>query len=115
MRIGVILGSSSGMIRRMIVPTDGEVIDPSHVRMGETLIEIEAASVDIGVVAEAVTAATGRAPPNPRCAVVRNGRVVGIISADPAIDMVPDAELVLSGAAQVGMTYDPVAGFQAAE
>jgi hypothetical protein len=100
------------MIRRVIIPDGDEAIRRSHALPDETLVEIDVASLDPVEIEDSVEVATGKKPPSTRCAVVRDGRVVGIIAADPNIDAVEGCDLVLSDNAIVGMVYEAGAGFR---
>lgn len=110
--VGIVYATGSGIVRRVIVPTiDTELDHPSHVGPQEAMLKIATPKVirrdgypDLAAARAHVALVTGKPSPSGRCAVVTNGLVTGIIMADPDIDAIPGAVLVLSEVAQVGWT-----------
>ncbi len=108
--VWVVYSQRSGVIRRVVLPDPGErVID--HMRPGECVAAIPNTVLmpdgtpDMAKVRQAMLAVTGTEPPEPRCAVIRDGMVINVIMADPEIDHVEGCALVLDDEASIGWTW----------
>jgi hypothetical protein len=111
-KIGVVYGTKSKIVRRVIIPDDDSELDnPLHVGNGETLEKIPMGPHDHGTISKLL----GTNPDHnaSRCAVVHpSGQVVKAIHADPEIDSVDNHPgfknhvLILHREADVGWTYD---------
>ena len=114
--VAVIYATGSKEIRRIVLPdNDSELNDPALVGKGESMLVVARKTITAPGDAElAVLAKTGIAPPDPASAVVdAQGNVVGLIAADPAVDVLLDKTVSLVGEAQgvaVGDTYNKVTG-----
>lgn len=117
-KFGIVYATASAQIRRYIYPTLSDSEISNHpLQPGESLT-----TCNIGpyassaawqtAITNAVTAAAGKAPGDPRCCVIDgSGKVVEVIMADPAIDTVSGMTLVNSSVANVGWTWTAGGGF----
>lgn len=96
-KFAIVYASGSKAIRRIIVADDElSLDDDTHpIGPGETKLVVNSSDHTLEACKAHVKQATGVHPPDLRCAVVRNNVVEHIIHADPDIDSLPDAELVL--------------------
>ncbi len=103
--IGIVYGTLSGIIRRVIVPDDdAELSGGAHpIGNGETLLVVAKSDAPtMSDIPAAVEAAIGRPTPSGRVAVVTDGIVTAVIHADPLIDVIAGSTLVASDTAVVG-------------
>lgn len=109
---GVIYGTQTGIMRRIIVP-DNDATLQSHVLPGESLLVIDTAAVKPAEIAgqanAALTALLGKVPPSGRAAVVKNGVVVNVLIIDHVLETIPGATLVPSETADIGDQYNGTA------
>jgi hypothetical protein len=114
---GAVYSIATGQIRRYYYPTDDSQIATYPLLPGEAIVSISRgpypnAAAWQTAVTTAVTNAAGKAPGNPRCAMIdANGNVVGVIMADPSIDSVSGMTLVNTTVADVGWTWTIGGGF----
>jgi hypothetical protein len=104
-QIGIVYATGSGILRRLIVPDDdAELVDKHPVALGETMLVVSAKTIKNQADVEAAVALViGKPVPSARCAVVdAAGTVVNVIMADPALDSVSGATLVLDQVAVLG-------------
>lgn len=105
-KIGVVYATSSGMLRRWIVPDDdSELSEKRHpLARGEAMLLVDRTTIKSQADIEAAVAAvTGKGVPSPRCAVIDAlGNVESVIMADPAIDALPGKALMLHADAEPG-------------
>lgn len=98
-KTGIVYATKSGIIRRVIVPTnDTELTDPRHAGRGETLIIVDRKSLrSLNDIEAAVAKSFGKKPADSRCVVVdeKTAMVVGNIHCDPELDALPDLLLLL--------------------
>lgn len=109
-QVGIVYGCDSGLLRRTVVPGPNERPLVS-LAPGECALTLDRAA--LGDLSEkagsaAIIAATGKTPTTNRSVLIDKGVVVGAIKADPAIDNIPDVQLVLHDEASVGDKYDGV-------
>lgn len=107
-RAYIIYGALSGIVRRVVVPDPGEVIDiQKHLGVGEDFTFDDLPEGRIGIdVAEVMQRTKGITPLSPRCVVVdQNNDVTRVIAADPLIDTLPGVTLVRHPMADVGWKY----------
>ncbi len=117
---GIVCSTVNAQIRRYVYPdTDAQMNTAANVGVGETLVlcgigPYPNTAAWFAAVNAAVTTALGKAPGNPRCAVIDGtGNVVDVIMADPTIDSVPGMMLVLDANAGPGWTWTIDGGFVA--
>lgn len=107
-QVGFVYGCDSGLLRRTIVPGPGER-PVAGLAPGECLMAADRARLaDLSeqTAAATIAAATGKTPTTSRAVIVAGNVVVGAIKADPAIDSVPNALLLLHEEAMPGDKYD---------
>lgn len=110
---GVVYATGSKMIRRIIVPDNDAQLQSGFAGQGETLLVAPVGPHDVAACSVIVHSATGVVPPDPTCAVVdKTNTVIGMVSADPAIDALPGVTLVSAYSPQIapGCAYDPATG-----
>ncbi len=105
--VGIVYGTASGMVRRVIVPDADEGDDATRLVRGESIVKVPRSTIhDMADINAAVQAVTGFPPPSARCVAVDHRNVVdAVIYADPLIDEIPGRELFLSSSANVGETF----------
>src|SRR3954467_3125814 len=116
---GIVYGTGSAQIRRYIYPSisNSEIASQANLGPGESLTTCSNGPYASTIawqnaVNTAVTTASGKAPGDPRCAVISSaGNVVGVILADPAIDSVAGMTLVSSPIANIGWAWTSSGGF----
>lgn len=114
-KIGIVVSARNSIIRRYVHVTDDSEFVNGLCDQGEVLAFVPVGPYQSGeawrqAVCAAVEGVTGKYPADPRCAVIDGtGAVVGIISADPEIDSMPERSLAFaySPLVGVGCTYDP--------
>lgn len=119
--IGIVVSSASKIVRRVIIPSaDRSEIDNHPLGAGETMLFVIppiGMQITSDNIATLVTNETGVVPPSSRCAVVVkanavSGSVSNVIHADPAIDKVSGATLMLHPTAVSGWTWSSMQGLQ---
>jgi hypothetical protein len=84
--------TESRIVRRVIAADDDSLLLAHRPLRGESALFVQIGQS----VLDAIEKATGVRPPSPRCAVVNaQGAVIGCVNADPALDTIPGATLVL--------------------
>lgn len=109
MNYGIVYATGSKMIRRLIVSDDPNYDFTPHAGQGESVLVADKANgSDLNAAKAVILAAEGVAPPDPTCAIIdKNGNVVQIIAADPALDVVAGHTLVAAYVGvSAGCTYD---------
>lgn len=100
---GVIYGTASGIVRRVIVPDDDREL-ATATGPGESMVMVQATDTfslnDVnGYVAQAI----GKQPPSARCVVTdAQGNVVATLEADPVLDKVSGFTISLNATATIG-------------
>lgn len=118
-KIGIVVSSGSKIVRRVVVPDVSEDEINNHpLAVGEQMVVADNPGTgDPTAIGNLVQQATGVTPPSSRCAVVVkanavSGNVVGAIHADPAIDTIHGATLMLHPTAVAGWTWSAAQGLQ---
>lgn len=95
--------TESRIVRRVIAADDDSLLLAHRPLRGESALFVQIGQS----VLDAIEKATGVRPPSPRCAVVddKDGVVTDCIPADPALDTIPGATLVLHDYATPGDQY----------
>lgn len=119
MKIGIVVSTASKIVRRVVVPDINQSEITNHpLAAGEQMVVVAApASATVDAINNIVQQQTGIAPPSSRCAVVVkanavSGNVVNVVYADPAIDTVSGATLMLHPTATTGWTWSATQGLQ---
>lgn len=106
-RAFIIYGATSGIVRRVVTTDSTDFRISNHLGLGETHVEVPNFDPQVGVDVDQVMIATkGITPPSPRCAIIQNGNVVGVVNADPNIDTLPGAQLILHPDADIGWKHN---------
>lgn len=119
-KIGIVYATGSKMVRRIIVSdTDDELRVHQQVGVGESYLEADpqpggadVASMEAYAKACIETATGGKCADHVVVVVAADGKAEHFIKADPAIDTMPEKELVLRYSEKIahGATYDPITG-----
>lgn len=121
MKIGIVISTASKIVRRVVVPSaDRSEIDNHPLALGETMLVVDVpdgTQLSPQDVSDLVSRQTGITPPSSRCAVVVkanavSGSVANVIHADPALDKVTGATLMLHPTAAAGWTWSAAQGLQ---
>jgi hypothetical protein len=121
-KFGVVCSTGNALIRRYVYPdTDAQMAVAANVQTGETLVLVSIGPYPnpaawLAAVSSAVTTALGKAPGNPRCAIIDGaGNVVNVVMVDPVLDSAafPGMTLVLDANAGPGWTWTAGGGFVA--
>jgi hypothetical protein len=119
-KFGAVCSTTNALVRRYVYPdSDAQMNAAANVGPGETLVLVSIgpypnSAAWQAAINAAITTALGKAPGNPRCAVIdSNGNVVAAIMADPLIDSVAGMTLILDANAGPGWTWTVQGGFVA--
>lgn len=117
-QFGIVYGIGSAQVRRFIYPTSSNAeIATQPLMAGEAVVACAngpyaSSAAWQTAVTNAVTTAAGKAPGNPRCAVIDpQGNVVGVILADAAVDHLAGFTLVNDPNVNIGWTWTAGGGF----
>lgn len=112
----IVYGTASGAVRRIIVD-ENDRLDPAvHAGPGESAIVVDKPidqRADVHFARRAVEAAIGKPSPDLKSAIVdKDGLVIAVVPADPALDDVPGHDLVEAYHAEIapGDTYHKPSG-----
>jgi hypothetical protein len=113
-KLGIVYSTVSKMIRRVIVPdNDKQLEDQSHIGNGETMLVVSKDVIQSpSDIYSQVELAIGKKPQDITCAIVdKNGSIVRLIKADPAIDAIEDHDLIPApDEVDISAKYDKVTG-----
>lgn len=94
-KFAIVIASETKAIRRAIYPDDDAELDRISLIKGETALLFSVKeSGDLDQWKALVEKATGVFPPDPLCAVVKDGKTVSVIMADPKLDVLDGHELI---------------------
>jgi hypothetical protein len=107
-RLVIIYATGSKTLRRKIILDHESQLDLHQPGPGESRLLLPlSAPFDDAACRTAIAVATGMEPPPGRCCVIdRDGTVVGLCNADPALDTHPAGRLVAHGVAGPGDRYE---------
>ena len=102
--IGVVYGTKSGIVRRIICPDDdNELSTPGHLGPGESIHQLEGKWDPDEDYTPYIENLLGRIAPSSRCVIInKGGQVINVLVADPEIDSHPDGEVVQHDTACIG-------------
>jgi hypothetical protein len=104
----VIYATESRILRRKIIPDNDAQIALHQPGPGESRLLLPLAQpYDDAACRAAIAAASGVSPPSGRCCIVdRDGNIIGVCHADPAIDTHPAGQLVADDTAGPGDRHE---------
>jgi hypothetical protein len=102
----VIYATDSGILRRKIIPDNDAQLALHQPGPGESRLLLPLQQpYDDAACRAAIAAATGGESQSSRCCVIdHRGQVIGVCSADPALDRHPGGRLILHETAGIGDT-----------
>lgn len=114
---GITVTAGNACIRKFILPSvESGQINYARPGAGEILVTLKSGPYPsvlsyLNAITAAITAATGKAPGDPTCAVIdETNTVVAVIMADASIDTIEGMTLVNSPGVSIGATYNPATG-----
>ena len=117
-KFGVVYSTNSAQIRRFIYPSTSDAeLNLPWAGPGEAMVQVSrgpyvSTAAYQAAVNNAVLAASGKSPGDPRCCVLDiTNTVVAVIHADAGLDTISGKSLVQAYAAiPIGSTYNPATG-----